>query len=60
MINKNKNTMEIKELIRDMDHTLEKLLKVSQNQPTAFHNTKQMKAIINVMKMQYPNESNVS
>jgi len=44
----------IRNLINDLDKRVEQLLEISEDFPSASKNAKQLKAIINIMKIQLP------
>jgi hypothetical protein len=44
----------IRNLVDDMDKKVEQLLEISEDIPTALKNANQLKAIINIMKIQLP------
>jgi len=44
----------IRNLVNDMDKEVDQLLEISEDFPTASKNAKQLKAIINIMKIQFP------
>jgi hypothetical protein len=44
----------IRNLVNDMDKEVDRLLEISEDFPTASKNAKQLKAIINIMKIQLP------
>ncbi len=44
----------IRNLVDDIDKKIERLLEISEDFPTASKNAKQLKAIINIMKIQLP------
>lgn len=51
----NKKQIEnIRNLVNDMDKKVDQLLEISEDFPTASKNAKQLKAIINIMKVQLP------
>ena len=55
MITVNEKKIEvIRSLINDMDKKIDQLLEISGDFPTASKNAKQLKAIINIMKIQLP------
>ena len=55
MNNVNEKKIEtIRNLVNDMDKKVEQLLEISEDFPTASKNAKQLKAIINIMKVQLP------
>jgi hypothetical protein len=55
MSNVNEEKIEaIRSLVNDMDKKVEQLLEISEDFPSASKNTKQLKAIINIMKIQLP------
>lgn len=44
----------IRNLVNDMDKKVDRLLEISEDFPSAAKNAKQLKAIINIMKVQVP------
>jgi hypothetical protein len=55
MNNVNEKKIEtIRNLINDMDQKVDQLLEISEDFPSASKNAKQLKAIINIMKIQHP------
>lgn len=55
MSNINEKKVEaIRNLVNDMDKKVEQLLEISEDFPSASKNAKQLKAIINIMKIQLP------
>jgi hypothetical protein len=44
----------IRSLVNDIDKKVEQLLEISEDFPSASKNAKQLKAIINIMKIQFP------
>jgi hypothetical protein len=55
MSNINEKKIEvIRSLISDMDKKIDQLLEISGDFPTASKNAKQLKAIINILKVQLP------
>ncbi len=55
MSNVNEKKIEtIRNLVNDMDKKVDQLLEISENFPSASKNAKQLKAIINIMKIQLP------
>jgi hypothetical protein len=44
----------IRNLINDIDKKVDQLLEISEDFPSASKNAKQLKAIINIMKIQHP------
>ena len=44
----------IRNLVNDMDKKVDQLLEISEDFPSAAKNAKQLKAIINIMKIQLP------
>jgi hypothetical protein len=55
MSNVNEKKIEtIRNLVNDMDKKVEQLLEISEDFPSASKNAKQLKTIINIMKIQFP------
>ncbi len=55
MSNVNEEKIEtIRNLIDDLDKKVDQLLEISEDFPSAWKNAKQLKAIINIMKIQHP------
>jgi hypothetical protein len=55
MSNVNEKQIEtIRNLVNDMDRKVDCLLEISEDFPSAAKNAKQLKAIINIMKIQFP------
>jgi hypothetical protein len=55
MNNVNEKKIEtIRNLVNDMDQKVDLLLEISEDFPSAAKNAKQLKAIINIMKIQLP------
>lgn len=44
----------IRNLVKDIDIKIDQLLEISEDFPSASKNAKQLKAIINIMKIQHP------
>ena len=44
----------IRNLVNDIDIKVDQLLEISEDFPTASKNAKQLKAIVNIMKIQLP------
>ncbi|UCH96207.1 MAG: hypothetical protein JSV88_04940 [Candidatus Aminicenantes bacterium] len=55
MSNVNEKKIEtIRNLINDIDIKVDQLLEISEDFPSASKNAKQLKAIVNIMKIQLP------
>ncbi|MGD2090824.1 MAG: hypothetical protein PVH61_31920 [Candidatus Aminicenantes bacterium] len=55
MSNVNEKKLEtIRNLINDLDKKVDRLVEISEDFPSASKNAKQLKAIVNIMKIQHP------